>query len=236
MDHTQFKSRLAAGVGGPDLWNLRRETGLQTAKAFQSVGRHMASLTNVPGDDGDAVRAMGCLLQMAGELAFAASRMLSTSEHYAGSALVRQIVEIEYLTWTFKEGHAGVTAWLHSTFEDRRKVFAPKQLRDNAKGRFLFKDYQDHCEQGGHPVPRGIFLLGGREVSAAQIMLVDLLMHCWRTWDQVRKWLAEVNSVKLIGLPEVRGEISQRLYEWGKRDPIYALMVELHPEPAAREG
>ena len=64
MNDTQFQSRLAAGVGGPELWNLRRETGLQTAKAFQAVGRYMASRANIPGGDGDAVRAMGCLLQM----------------------------------------------------------------------------------------------------------------------------------------------------------------------------
>lgn len=235
MDDTQFQSRLAAGVGGPDLWHLRRETGMQTAKAFKAMGRHMASSASIRGDDGDAVRAIGCLLQMAGELALAASRMLSANEHYAGAALLRQIVEIEYLTWTFKEGHASVAAWLHSTFEDRMKVFAPKRLRANAKGRFLFKDYQDHCEQGGHPVPRGIFLLGGREVGPAQIMLVDLLTHCWRTWDQVRKWLTVVESVELVGFPEVGGEISQRLHEWGKRDPIYALMVDLHPEPAASQ-
>jgi hypothetical protein len=234
VDETQFQSRLSAGVGGPDLWDLRKEIGLHTAKAFQAVGRHMASRTSLPGDDGDAVRAMGNLLQMAGELAFAASRMLSGNEHYAGAALVRQIVEIEYLTWTFKEAHASVTAWLNSTFDDRMKVFSPRQLRANSKGRFLFKVYQDHCEQGGHPVPRGIFLLGGHEVGPAQVILVDLLTHCWRTWDQVRSWLKGVGSRQLIELPEVAGEISQRLHEWGKRDPIYALMVELHPDPDAR--
>ena len=193
----------------------------------------MASRTDLTGNDGEAVRAMGTLLQMAGELGFAASRMLSGKEHYAGAALLRQIVEIEYLTWTFKEGHESVTAWLNSTHKERMLVFSPKQLRANSKGRFLSKDYQDHCEQGGHPVPRGIPLLGGQEVGAAQLLLVDLLTHCWRTWDQVRNWLMNLGNAQQIGVPETGVEISYRLNEWGKLDPIYALMVELHPDPAA---
>lgn len=230
MDASVFQSRLRAGVGGPDLWGLRKETALHTTKALSAVGWAMTSRTDVTGDDGEAVRAIGALLQMAGELGFAAGRMLSGREHYAGAALVRQIVEIEYLTWTFKEGHESVTAWLTSTHEERMKVFSPKKLRANSKGRFLFKDYQDHCEQGGHPVPRGTSLLGGREVGAAQLMLVDLLLHCWRTWDQVRNWL----TVREIGFPRAGLEISHRLSEWGKRDPIYALAVELYPDPAVR--
>jgi len=233
MDPSEFQSRFAAGVGGPDLWALRKETALHTAEALRAVGQAMASRTDLPGDDGEAVRAMGALLQMAGELGLAASRMLSGDEHYAGAALLRQIVEIEYLTWTFKEGHKSVTAWLTSTHEERRKVFSPKQLRTNAKGRFLFRDYQEHCEQGGHPVPRGIPLLGGQEVGHAQVMLVDLLVHSWRTWDQVRIWLRKLAKTQQIGFPRAGVEIGQRLNEWGRRDPIYALMVELQPDPAA---
>jgi hypothetical protein len=36
-----------------------------------------------------------------------------------------------------------------------------------------------------------------------------------------------------IGFPSVGLEISHRLNDWSKRDPIYALMVELHPDPSA---
>lgn len=232
MDASVFQSRLRAGIGGPDLWNLRKETALRTTRSLLTVGKEMAGRDDLTGEDGEAVRAMGAVLQMAGELGYAAGRMLSGKEHYAGAALLRQIVEIEYLTWTFKEGRESVTAWLNSTFEERMRHFFPKRLRANAKGRFLSKDYQDHCEQGGHPVPRGIPLLGGREVGSAQLLLVDLLTHCWRTWDQVRTWLTNLGGAQQIGFPKAGVEISQRFNEWGKRDPLYALMVESHPDPA----
>ena len=120
---------------------------------------------------------------MAGELGLAAGRLLSAGEHYAGAALVRQVVEIEYLTWTFKEGYRNPEKWLKSTHSDRMKLFSPGELRKTSKGRFLSKDYQDHCEQGGHPVSRGSFLLAGESPGSAQLLLVDLLCHSWRTWD-----------------------------------------------------
>ncbi len=235
MDTSVFESRLRAGIGDQELWGLRKKTALLTTKALLTAGQTMANRTDLHGDLGEAVCAMGALLQMAGELGIAASKMLSGKEHYAGAALVRQIVEIEYLTWNFKERHKSVTAWLNSTYEERMKVFSPKQLRANSKGRFLFKDYQDHCEQGGHPVPRGIPLLGGSNVGMAQLILVDLLVHCWRTWDQVQNWLMSHEKAREIGFPMAGIEITHRLAEWGKRDPVYALMVEMHPEPAAMQ-
>jgi len=91
MGAATFETRLAAGVGGPDLWTLRRETALQTTKALSELGVALLTRDDLTGDDGDAVRAIGALLQMAGELGFAASRMLSSNEHYAGAALLRQI-------------------------------------------------------------------------------------------------------------------------------------------------
>jgi hypothetical protein len=221
---------LVDGIGGPNLWRFRRRIALSTARGILEVGQAMSGRTDLAGGDGEAVRAMGAIMQMAGELGLAAARMLSGHEHYAGAALLRQVVEIEYLTWSFKERRLSVTDWLRSSHDERMKVFSPKQLRANAKGRFLFKDYQDHCEQGGHPVPRGIPLLGGQDVGAAQLLLVDLLMHCWRTWDQVRAWLTSLGSARQLGIPAAASDLAHGFKEWGERDPVYALMVECYPD------
>lgn len=175
------------------------------------------------------LHAIGLLMQMAGELAFAAGRLLSDSEYYAGAALVRQLVEIEYLTWTFKEGHRSASNWLKSTHAERMKDFSPSELRKTSKGRFLLKDYQDHCEQGGHPVPRGSFLLAGENPGSAQLLLVDLMVHSWRTWDQVVQWSKKLPIASAV-VVERGSKISARLNNWGKQDPMYALMVEEYPE------
>jgi hypothetical protein len=51
---------------------------------------------------------------------------------YAGAALLRQIVEIEYPTWTFKEKYRDPEKWLQSTHQKRMKDFSPAQFRKTA--------------------------------------------------------------------------------------------------------
>ncbi len=230
MDDTELRSRLRLGIRGPRLWRLRRRTAMKTARDFIKVGTLMSRPVEMDKESArDAIHAVGLLLQMAGELAFAAGRLLSNREHYAGAALLRQVVEIEYLTWGFKEKRRTATEWLESTHEERMNVFSPAQLRQTSKGRFLGKDYRDHCEQGGHPVPRGGILLGGKNVPAAQLLLADLVVHCWRTWDQVVRWSVEFPRASAAVV--ARGsQISWRLHKWSKQDPIYDLMVEVRPE------
>jgi hypothetical protein len=107
-------------------------------------------------------------------------------------------------------------------------AFSPRELRKTSKGRFLSQDYQDHCEQGGHPVPRGVFLLAGASPGSAQLLLVDVTCHCWRTWDQIVQWSKDL-PVASAAVLDRGGNISGRLHNWGKQDPMYALMVERKP-------
>jgi hypothetical protein len=233
MDDTEFQSRLRTGVGGPKLWRLRKRTTTKTARDFIEVGTVMSRL--VESDQvsvRNAIHAVGLLLQMVGELAFAAGRMLSDREYYAGAALLRQVVEIEYLTWTFQENSRNPAEWLESTHEERMKDFSPAQLRQTSKGRFLSKDYREHCEQGGHPVARGGILLSGRNAPAAQVLLADLLVHCWRTSDQVVRWSVEFPRASAAVVTH-GSQISWRLDNWGKQDPLYGLMVAIRPENPA---
>jgi hypothetical protein len=224
-----WQSRLRASVGDSNLWRLRRQVILKTAHDFIAVGKLLSLPNEVDEQTKDGIYAVGLLLQTAGELALAAGRLLSDGEYYAGAALVRQVVEIEYLTWTFREGHRSASKWLQSTHSERMNSFSPRELRKTSKGRFLNQDYQHHCEQGGHPVPRSSFLLAGASPGSAQLLLVDLMCHCWRTWDQIVQWTKDlpIASAAILG----RGsKISGRLNNWGKQDPMYALMVEHHPE------
>ena len=83
---------------------------------------------------GDATDAVGSMLRMAGELLFAAARLLSKGEHYAGCALLRQVTEIEYLTWAIKEKHRSAVDWLKSTHAERMKISCARSTEEDLQG------------------------------------------------------------------------------------------------------
>jgi hypothetical protein len=227
VDNVEFGSRLKSGIGDHDLWALRGETITKVSAELLNVGLQLME-HRAPGDIGHAVRTTGALIRMLGELSTAAGRMLSGTEHYAGAALLRQVAEIEYLAWTFKD-QAAINAWLESSYADQKSVFAPEQLQRSAKGRFLQEDYLSHCEQGGHPLPRGIPLLAGMDIANAQLLLVDLLIHCWRTWNQVYKLLSSYQGVS-AGQVMSASPVTSTFAQWGKRDPLFQLMIERLPD------
>ena len=134
MYQQQWRDRLLAGIGGPELWRLRTKTARETALDLIAAGSKM-SRPNVMENTEDEADCIGFLLQMAGELGIAAGRLLSIGEHYAGAALLRQVTEIEYLTWNIKEKHRNALAWLKSTHAERIRDFGPAQLRKTSKGR-----------------------------------------------------------------------------------------------------
>jgi hypothetical protein len=228
MDEQEWAKRLRAGVGGRSLWRLRRKVAVATARDLMAVGQAMLH-ADANKKTLDSIDAMGALLQMTGELIFASANLLSNGGFYAGAALLRQLTEIEYLTWAIKENYRTAENWLQSTHEERKSSLAPVQLRRTSRGRFLDKDYRDHCELGGHPTPRGIALLGGKQVGVAQGNLVDLLTHCWRIWDQVNAWSANFPRARDL-VAQSHSRIGGRLNDWGKQDPIYKAMVEQRPD------
>lgn len=233
MDDKEFGSRLEKGIGKPELWRLRRNTAITMGRCFHAAGEMMLLAVDPQDPAHKQINAFSTLLRMGAELTRASTKLLASGQHYAGAALIRQIVEIEYLTWTFKENCRDSEKWLESTYEERMKDFSPAQLRKTSQGRFLFKDYHEHCERGGHPVPNGAPLLGGANKAGAQMLLVDLLTHGWRTWDNVQKWAADLPIVQPI-IKAVNLRLYGPLMKWADVDPIYVAMVEKFPNPEAK--
>jgi hypothetical protein len=138
------------------------------------------------------------------------------------------MVEIEYLTWAFKEKQLTPKAWLNSTHRERQNIFSPRELRKTSKGRFLDKDYRDHCETGGHPVPKGMSLFTSASPASFQVLAVDVITHGWRTWDQTLAWSAEIPAVSQI-VDKASKTLLPALKSWGAQDKIYQAMCEHAP-------
>lgn len=224
----------------PGLAVLRLETAMTCASSLREgwtrlhvvghvFGDGRVSGSSPHGNGNDAQVGLGVLAQVGADLLNASASLLSGANHYAGAALLRQVVEVEYLSWAFANEKREAADWLNSTHKDRMEFFTPAQLRDISDGRFATSDYRHHCEQGGHPVPRAIRLLGNPDAAIAQTLLVDLLMHSWRTTDNLITWEVRCPVHESVSGPlkSAQGGFS----DWGRQDPLYGWSISAPPAP-----
>jgi len=168
--------------------------------------------------------AVSLLLRVAGPLVSASADLFTDGRHYAAAALLRQLVEVEYLAWAFDARDSDAERWLRSTAEERRDFFAPAKLRKAAQGKFRSQDYGHHCEMGGHPVPSSAILLNGDEINC-QLLLSDLLGHTGRIWDHLLDWSA--NQSWALPLHKRKELMFSAYVAWKKVDKL----LELPPPP-----
>jgi hypothetical protein len=218
------------------LCNLRNELAEFTAETFSRLGEELLAIGHIFGTDrknglspgghgSDEIVAISVLLRIGGQLVSASADLFADGRHYAAAALVRQLVEVEYLAWAFQTRDQDAERWLRSTREERENFFRPAKLRHASNGRFRSKDYGYHCELGGHPVP-GAFVLLRDDIPAGQLMLSDMLGHTGRIWDHVMDWAAENIWVAPLVL-RFREEMFRRYSEWKAEDRL----TQLPPPP-----
>lgn len=207
------------------------------ATMFQNVGTELHVVGHLLGTDrkngfspfghgNDATVAVSMLLRIGSQLVSASADLMNDGRHYAGSALIRQMVEVEYLAWAFETRDEEAGRWLRSTHEERKSFFTPAKLRAAAGKRFRGVDYSYHCELGGHPVP-GSWVLLNDDVAIAQLMLSDCLGHSGRIWDHAVGWAKSHSHGDPI--LSKRNEMLERYSEWKKADHL----TELPPPPFA---
>jgi hypothetical protein len=206
-----------------------------TAQTFSAVGSELHAVGHIFGSDriaglsktghgSDEIVAVSLLLRVAGQLVSASADLLSDGRHYAAAALLRQLVEVEYLAWAFDARDKDAERWLRSTADERREFFSPAKLRRAAQGKFRGKDYGYHCEMGGHPVPQSATLLNADNLTA-QLLLSDLLGHTGRTWEHLLSW--SENQPWAVPLHKEKETMYAEYTEWKRVDRL----VQLPPPP-----
>lgn len=140
-----------------------------TAETFKDLGEKLFVCGHILGTDrrdgvspfghgDDAVVAVSMLLRIGSEIVSGCADLVGSGRYYAGAALVRQLVEVEYLAWAFEKNDKESRRWLRSTREERHSFFTPAKLRKAADGHFRSADYSFHCELGGIQYRvRGVF-------------------------------------------------------------------------------
>ena len=168
-------------------------------------------------------QAVSVISAIAGDLTHSATLLFSANKPYSASALLRQLVEIEYLAYAFECDPSEARKWIDSDKQIRMEFFSPAKLRKAANGRFRSKDYGYHCELGGHPVPDSVILLNNKD-NIAQLMLSDMISHAWRIWDHLVKWA--MKSYENHPIMRSALNLIKDFEQWEQRDILTKL-----PEP-----
>lgn len=217
MESTVIANRMSLARFTADVF---RDVGTTLHVFGHLIGQDRKSGTSPFGHGDDAAVAVSMLLQIGSQLISGSADLIADGRHYAGAALIRQLVEVEYLAWAFETNDEEAARWLRSSPEERQRFFTPAKLRKAANGQFRGVDYGHHCELGGHPVPGSWRLLRNAE-PIAQLMLSDCLGHSGRIWDHIVGW-AKNHAAAGIVIPKV-DEMLTRYTEWKKVDPLTAL-------------
>lgn len=122
------------------------------------------------GESFTAFRGVATIVCMASELAEAAVSMAEKNRYYAVGAVIRQLIECEYLLTLFNEDLDQARRWLESTPDEVRDSFTPAKMR-KLTGAFSNEEYWDHCSTGGHPALKGARLLEARSPAPVLALL-----------------------------------------------------------------
>ncbi len=173
----------------------------------------------------DQTVGVATVAQIGGELANGAICLMEADNKYAASALIRQLVEVEYLASAFKHESSAASTWLRADRSARRQYWTPGQLRRRAGGRFLASDYWHHCELGGHPTTRATSLLPDHRQIESAFLWVDLAGHLNQIWIHI----APIAEELLSGMPQVSviPEVNTAISAWLEEDELFVALQHL---------
>jgi hypothetical protein len=185
----------------------------------------------------DAMRGLGVVIEMGAELAAGAVQLLDQELWYAGGSLLRQLIEVEYLTWRFAEDRAAAATWLASTPSEIRKQFSPEAMRRAGAGRFKDREYWQHCDIGGHPAPKGRMLLKNHSsaLGSQRWLWADLAGHLARLWNHLLVALDAGRDAALVD-DATRRVVAQAVSDWRAADPETVRLAATTPPSSGPES
>ncbi|MEM6564343.1 MAG: hypothetical protein AAF665_07855 [Pseudomonadota bacterium] len=199
MTKTELRDKLLAQENQkPELAKMRSADALFVAGSFRQFGEVLQVSGQLIGPDrkegnspfkfgSDEVYGISLLLRIAAELSENTVKLFEEKQTYTAAALLRQIVEVEYLAWAFENRDRDAEKWLRSSKDERWEIFRPAKLRKAAGKQFRAKDYGYHCDMGGHPTPSAMTLMAN-DTLVIQLLLSDLLGHMAGIWNHFVFW------------------------------------------------
>jgi hypothetical protein len=171
-----------SALSDPSALQARIAFSRHVSAALDKCGRTLWAFglySDTPGREAIAI-----VTQIAADLSAGTIELYSRDNWYAGAALVRQLIETEYLLFLFGQLPSEAIGWRQSDHALRRSFFSPAQMRRRSEGRFRSDEYAAHCERGGHPTPLAHSFLEehGQKKQANIWLWSDLAQHLERIW------------------------------------------------------
>ncbi len=171
----------------------------------------------------DSYEGVSRVTMTAAALGAGAIHLIDVDNHYPAYALLRQVVETEFVLWKFQHDPSSVAAWLNSDREKREQGWKPSRIYRDVDNDYRQKDYSGHCELGGHPTPTGTLLVMQQPSAVAEASLFgDLINHLKEAHAHVVT-VADVldkrssSATQSIDNPS-RAELENVLAHWGQTD------------------
>ena len=178
-----------------------------------------------------AFRGVATVVCMTAELAEAAVTMAESKRFYAVGAVIRQLIECEYLLTLFGLDLDHARRWLESSPDEVRDSFTPGKMR-KLTGAFSNEEYWDHCSTGGHPAPKGARLLEKLDpmrkswpYSAAELA-TDLGLHLRRIWAAIDVLLMRHHARYERVRADQRSQAENAWTLWQETDPLMAALTK----------
>ncbi|QNE35871.1 hypothetical protein [Leifsonia shinshuensis] len=185
---------------------------------FGSEAKRLTAGDELTGQQKRRLLPAGLVGSIGGELAATISYLALGRWAYGSLALVRQLVEVEYLSWAVTNDPDDAWDWFESDRRTRLERWQPGKIRQRSEGLFPNSDYHDHCEAGGHPIPLPAMQILDNRDASVEVALYEAALHGSATWHYL---LNAVEDLPLLHAIEEQHRLVDRAYDtWRATDDL----------------
>ena len=190
-DKEGVEANMAQHASNPLMRQSRIDTAVALVKAVNLAGMNLHNRGvdfHELGDTKtrDSYEGVGRIAVIAAALGAGTIQLIRADNHYPALALIRQLVEAEFVLWKFQNDISLIPEWLNSDRDAREQGWKPSRIYRDGDNSYRQKDYSGHCELGGHPTPVGSLLAAGERSPVAEAgALGDLILHLRDSYNHI---------------------------------------------------
>jgi hypothetical protein len=186
MDKNEVSDIFDSALADPDIFSARLNVLDTGARILGELGSHAHFYGLLVGDK--EISAFSMLSRLAADITVGFATLMRSRNEYSAAALLRQLVEFEYLFFVAYQDKSELEKWLKADGDTLRKQFTLQKMRKKSNGIFRDQEYWMHCDMGGHPNPKAWAFLAGEssKMTMAAFLLPDGVHHFRRMWTSVK--------------------------------------------------